>query len=75
MSNLPENFREQHVASMFKERNFEIGKTKLLYDDLGSSKGAGFIEFTCANEAQKAVQECNGAALGSRRLICAMARS
>ena len=47
------------MLDIFKKEGLKPNKAKLLYDDQGKSKCAGFIEFNSPAEAQEAVSKVN----------------
>ena len=56
--------------------NFEVRKANILLNDQGKSKGAGFVQFNSAEDAQKAVAQCQsqGLSLEGNRLLVQMAK-
>jgi len=49
--------REEDISALFEDYNLKIVKLNLLKDERGRHKGAGFIEFATANDAEIAVNE------------------
>jgi hypothetical protein len=39
------------LAQIFKDANFKVVRTKLLYDDSGKSKCAGYVDFESSEAA------------------------
>jgi len=56
MTNLPADYTEKKMYDLFKEFGMKPAKVKLLYDDAGNSKCAGFVDFNSGSEAQEAVK-------------------
>lgn len=63
------------MLDIFKEFNMKCQKAKLLYDDSGKSKCAGFVEFTSNADAQEAVKQANNLNVeGGKRLNVQLAK-
>ena len=56
--------------------NFDVRKANILLNDQGKSKGAGFVQFSSYEDAQKAVAQAQsqGLSLEGNRLIVQMSR-
>ena len=69
VTNLPPDYNEKELADIFKEFGMKVQKSKLLYDDSGKSKCAGFVEFLSAQEAQDAIRNAHNLNMdGNKRL-------
>ena len=74
VGNLPKTTNEEAVRELFKEHG-EVTEIKLLKDQYtGELRGFGFITMPSKSDAQKAIQEVNGAELEGRTLIVNEAR-
>lgn len=59
VGNLPDNFSEEMLRTMFSEFG-EVESAKLLVDKYsGKSKGFGFVEMPSNSEADKAIKALN----------------
>jgi len=65
---------DRELLDAFKQRAEGAYRAKLVLDKEGASKGAAFIEFNSAAEAQNAVQACQNIEVGNKRLLVQMAR-
>lgn len=75
ITNLPSDYNEQSMRDLFRDFKMKPIKAKLLYDDSGKSKCAGFVEFGSANEAQEAVKNANNMNVdGGKRLNVQLAK-
>ena len=45
MTNLPADYNEMKLSNIFKDMSIKVVKSKILYDDSGRSKCAGFVDF------------------------------
>jgi RNA recognition motif-containing protein len=64
------------MLDIFKEFNMKCTKAKLLYDEAGKSKCAGFAEFSSSQEAAEAVKQANNLNVeGGKRLNVQLARN
>jgi len=73
--NLDMNTTEGELLDAFKKSSEGAYRAKLILDkETGASKGAAFIEFNSASDAQKAVQSCQNIEVGNKRLFVQMAR-
>lgn len=62
------------LSQIFKDASFKVIKTKLLYDEGGKSKCAGFVDFENTETAAKAVTSCHGTQQGSKRIVVQIAK-
>ena len=75
ITNLPQDFNEKNMLEIFKDFNMKCHKAKLLYDDSGKSKCAGFVEFNSNADAQEAVKQANNMNVeGGKRLNVQLAK-
>lgn len=51
MTNLPSDYNEMKMMAIFKDMGIKVLKAKLLYDDAGKSKCAGFVDFGSSEDA------------------------
>ena len=61
------------LSKIFKDAHLKVMKCKLLYDESGSSKCAGFVAFESPDDAAQAVRTVNGSSLGHKRIVVRMA--
>ena len=74
VGNLPYTTTEDDLRALFAQAG-EVKSVAIIKDrDSGSSKGFGFIEMGTQEEAQKAISQFNGYAMGDRQLKVNMAR-
>ncbi len=74
VANLPKATDEQSVRDLFNEHG-EVTDVKLIKDRFsGELRGFGFIEMPSKADAQKAIQEVDGAELEGNKLIVNEAR-
>lgn len=64
------------LQSAFQSLNLDVRKVNILLNDQGKSKGAGFVTFGTADEAQSVVEQCQrqGLTVEGNRLIVQLAR-
>ena len=64
------------LQSSFQNQNLDVRKVNILLNDQGKSKGAGFVTFGTADEAQSVVEQCQrqGLTVDGNRLIVQLAR-
>lgn len=57
-------------------QNFDVRKVNILFNDQGKSKGAGFVTFSSADEAQRVVDQVQrqGLTVEGNRLLVQLAR-
>ena len=65
---------EQELADLFGQVGQVVSATVITDRDSGRSKGFGFVEMSNDDEARKAIDQLNGATLGSRQIIVNEAR-
>ncbi|MEW6587129.1 MAG: RNA-binding protein [Nitrospirota bacterium] len=74
VGNLPYSATEDDLRQMF-EKVGEVQSVRILTDAAtGRSRGFGFVEMTSDEEADKAINQLNGAALMERTLTVSEAR-
>lgn len=73
VSNLTSETTDNMLHKIFKDAHLKVMKCKLLYDEFGASKCAGFVAFESPDDAVKAVKTVNGYNLGQRRIEVRMA--
>eukprot|EP01113_Clastostelium_recurvatum_P010404 TRINITY_DN1516_c0_g1_i1.p2 TRINITY_DN1516_c0_g1~~TRINITY_DN1516_c0_g1_i1.p2 ORF type:complete len:604 (-),score=189.46 TRINITY_DN1516_c0_g1_i1:60-1871(-) len=73
VKNLADSITEERLRTEF-ERFGNITSTKVMIDERGNSKGFGFVCFSSADEATRAVTEMNGTLLGSKPLYVGLAQ-
>ncbi len=74
VGNLPYSTNEDDLRKLFAQAG-EVKTVAVIKDrDSGTSKGFGFIEMGTQEEAQKAISQFNGYAMGDRELKVNMAR-
>lgn len=75
ITNLPSDYNEKQMLDIFKDFGMKTIKAKLLYDDAGKSKCAGFVEFASSTDAGDAVKQANNLNVeGGKRLNVQLAR-
>lgn len=76
ITNLPAEYTEKNMSDLFRDFGMKPAKVKLLYDDSGKSKCAGFVEFSTGSEAQEAVKQANNLNVeGGKRLNVQLAKN
>jgi RNA recognition motif-containing protein len=74
VGSLPYSTTEQQLSELFAQHG-TVQSAKVITDRYtGQSRGFGFVEMATNEEAQKAIQALNGAALGGRTLVVNEAR-
>jgi RNA recognition motif-containing protein len=74
VGSLPYSTTEQQLSELFAQHG-AVQSAKVITDRYtGQSRGFGFVEMATNEEAQKAIQALNGAALGGRTLVVNEAR-
>ncbi|HAN78519.1 MAG TPA: RNA-binding protein [Bacteroidales bacterium] len=69
IGSLPFSLSEGDLKSYFEEYG-EVSTVKIITDKFtGRSKGYGFVEMPSDDEAQKAIDELNGAEVGGRTIV------
>lgn len=69
VGNLNYNLQEEDLKEIFEEYG-ELDSVKLITDKFtGRSKGFGFIEMPNAEEANKAIEDLNGAEVEGRSIV------
>lgn len=76
MGNLNAYTDRNILSGAFSDLQLDVRKCNILLNDQGVSKGAGFVTFGSADEAQSIVEKCQHQALtvGGNQLIVQMAR-
>ena len=76
VGNLNINTDRDALQSAFQNQNCDVRKVNILQNDQGKSKGAGFVTFGSAEEAQSVVETCqrSGMTVDGNRLIVQLAR-
>lgn len=74
MGNLNPASGQDQLREAFASKNLDVRKASVLFNDQGQSKGAGFVQFASATEAQKALDACANITLDGSRLFVQMAR-
>jgi RNA recognition motif-containing protein len=59
VSNLPSTYSEKDLTDIFKDAGLKPQKAKLLFDNDGKSKCAGFVDFGNPKDTAEAVKQCN----------------
>ncbi len=74
VGNLNYKVNEDELREVFEEYG-TVDSAKVITDKYsGRSKGFGFVEMTNQDEAQRAIEELNGASLGNREMVVNEAR-
>ena len=74
VGNLDYKVDENALENLFSEYG-TVGSAKIITDKYnGRSKGFGFVTMDDDGEAKKAIEELNGASLGSREIVVNEAR-
>lgn len=69
VTNLPVDYTENSMMDIFSSTQMKCVRAKLLTDDQGKSKCAGFIDFASSDDAQSAVKFANNMNVdGGKRL-------
>ncbi|MDH3673570.1 MAG: RNA-binding protein [Gammaproteobacteria bacterium] len=68
VGNLPYSATQQTLHETFSQCGTVDSATMITDRDTGQSKGFGFVEMSSDSEAQKAIQELNGATLENRQI-------
>jgi len=76
VGNLGTSIDKEVLTNAFQEMNLDVRKVNILQNDQGKSKGAGFVTFGSADEAQRLVEQCQrqGLCVEGNRLIVQLAR-
>jgi RNA recognition motif-containing protein len=76
VGNLGMTTDEDGLTKAFNDMQLDVRKVKLLLNDQGKSKGAGFVTFGTPDEAARVVSECQtrGLTVEGNRLIVQLAR-
>jgi RNA recognition motif-containing protein len=64
---------EQDLMDYFKSQNFEPVRARLLYDNEGNSRGAGFVEMSSSADAEEATTRLNNDYYQGRKLTVTVA--
>ncbi|KAI3919908.1 hypothetical protein MKW98_001164 [Papaver atlanticum] len=73
LKNLDESINDEKLKELFSEFG-SITSSKVMLDPQGVSKGSGFVAFSTAEEATRAVTEMNGKMIGRKPLYVAVAQ-
>ena len=69
VGSLPYSLEEAELREFFEEYG-EVSSVKIIIDKMsGRSKGFGFVEMPSDEEAQKAIDELNGATVQGRSIV------
>lgn len=74
VGNLPYSVDQAQLEEAFGQFGTVESAIVINDRDTGRSKGFGFVEFGSDSEAQKAIDEMNGASLGQRQITVNEAR-
>ena len=66
--NLPRDFSEQELASLFNAYGNIKDCSLVLNEGTGKSKGFGFVEMVLAHEADVAIKELHGSTVGKNKI-------
>uniref|UniRef100_A0A7N0T1R6 Polyadenylate-binding protein n=1 Tax=Kalanchoe fedtschenkoi TaxID=63787 RepID=A0A7N0T1R6_KALFE len=72
LKNLDSSFNDEKLKEVFSEFG-TVTSCKVMLDAEGNSKGCGFVAFSTAEEATKAMVEMNGKMVGKKPLYVAVA--
>lgn len=56
VANLDHSTTDSQLAGVFRDQQLTVQKARLLFDQAGKPKGAGFVEFASSGEAATAVK-------------------
>ncbi|CAI9778000.1 unnamed protein product [Fraxinus pennsylvanica] len=73
LKNLDDGMNDEKLKELFSEFG-TITSCKIMLDQNGVSKGAGFVAFSTPEEAMKALNEMNGKMIGRKPLYVAVAQ-
>jgi polyadenylate-binding protein len=73
IKNLDDDVDDDKLRGIFDQFG-TITSCKVMHDGKGNSKGFGFVCYTSAEEATKAVTEMNGKIIGTKPLYVALAQ-
>eukprot|EP00899_Mesostigma_viride_P019743 jgi/Mesvir1/27770/Mv07454-RA.1 len=73
IKNLDDSINDERIRELFSEFG-TITSCKILRDNSGVPRGSGFVAFSSAEEATRAVTEMNGKLVGSKPLYVALAQ-
>ena len=74
VGNLSFKVDESDLAELFEEYGY-VSSSKIIMDrESGRSKGFGFVTMDDSGEAQRAIQELNGATYADRKMVVNEAR-
>ena len=68
VGNLPHQVSESHLQPLFREYGLVVSAQVIIDQDTGRSKGFGFVEMGCEEDARAAIKGLNGAELNGRPL-------
>lgn len=76
VGNLPYATTEDELRHLFADTGGAVKSVRIITDyDTQRSKGYGFVEMGTPEEAERAIQDLNGRAVGGRSLVVSEARS
>lgn len=73
VKNLNDDVDDEKLRDLFKEYG-TVTSCRVMKDQAGASKGSGFVAFSSAEEATRAVTEMNGKMVGAKPLYVALAQ-
>lgn len=68
------DLNKDDLIDWFEERKLPVKKVVILKDPEGKSKGCGFAEFTCSEDAKTAVEKFTGSDIAGRKVIMTFAK-
>ena len=68
VGNLPHQVSESHLQRLLREYGLVVSTQVIIDQDTGRSKGFGFVEMGCEEEARVAIKALNGVKLNGRPL-------
>lgn len=75
VGNLPYSANETDVQNFFANAGYSVDSVDVMRDRFsGEARGFGFVEINDENQAQAAIQSCNGKELMGRALVVNEAR-
>jgi len=75
VGNLPYSANETDVQSFFSNAGYSVDSVDVMRDRFsGEARGFGFVEINDENQAQAAIQSCNGKELMGRAVVVNEAR-
>ena len=75
VGNLPYSANETDVQNFFADAGYSVDSVDVMRDRFsGEARGFGFVEINDENQAQAAIQSCNGKELMGRAVVVNEAR-